>query len=127
MTRSQLLTTARKAMDNPVEVTQIGVHAYLYTSLYLKRYILIYADDSRNILGVIYKRVYYAFRNLSATEAGKRRHLCSEFNCTTFVNLFYTRDYIFKDSDGEYRNPKEHGINKLHDYSDLIPIPYKPF
>lgn len=124
MTRIQLYTIAKSVMNAPVDVSALK-RGYLYTGLYLKRPMMIYADDSRIPLAVIYKRVYYAFQEHSAREAGTRRYLQSEFNCTTIVNLYTPHNYIFKDAEGEYRERRDFAINRTNDYSQLIPIPFK--
>ena len=125
MTRGQLLSTARAVLNNPVDVSALKC-GYLYTGLYLKRPMMVYADESRNPLAVIYKKVYYAFQEHSGKEAGTRRYLQSEFTCTTIVNLYAPRDYIFRDEQGKYRNNSDLTTNRSTDYSYLIPIPYKP-
>lgn len=124
MTRIQLLTIARGVMNSPVDVSALK-RGYLYTGLYLKRPMMVYADDSRMPLAVIYKRVYYAFQEHSAKEAGTRRYLQSEFNIITVVNLYTPHDYIFRDAEGKYRDSEDFSINRKTDYSYLIPIPYK--
>ena len=125
MTRLQLFTIARGVMNSPVDVSALK-RGYLYTGLYLKRPMMVYADDSRMPLAVIYKRVYYAFQEHSANEAGTRRYLQSEFNVITVVNLYTPHDYIFRDAEGKYRDSADFAINRSTDYSHLIPIPYKP-
>lgn len=124
MTRIQLYTVAKSVMNAPVDVSALK-RGFLYCGLYLKRPMMVYADDSRMPLAVIYKRVYYAFQEHSAKEAGTRRFLTSEFNCHTIVNLYTPHDYIFRDAEGKYRDSADFSINRANDYSQLIPIPYK--
>ena len=111
-------------MNNPVDVSALK-RGFLYCGLYLKQPMMVYADDSRMPLAVIYKRIYYAFQEHSAKEAGTRRYLASEFRCHTIVNLYTPHDYIFRDAEGKYRDSADFSTNRKTDYSYLIPIPYK--
>ena len=123
MTRTYLIDLARtiKKRNTSSYILLNTENWEVYNGRFLNNWIHCVFNSVKLPVAVYYKRVFYAIRPVSKSEAAILKDLYIRYLCHTKVFLYPNNHYVlFIDQQGRFTDKTYHG--KANDYSDLIPL-----
>ncbi|MBR0340955.1 MAG: hypothetical protein IJH64_01625 [Oscillospiraceae bacterium] len=125
MTRTQLISVCNRIIRNHLDMyADSSKKGIIYTGLYRKRTISVFADTSDIVLACTYNGVCYHISQVDLRMSARIRYYALDRNTKTNVFLYKTAKYLYSDNYGHETRAEDMSISKHMDYADVIPIPY---
>lgn len=127
MTRTELVHIAMRIVKNPLDTYKDAQgKGTIYTGLYLKRSMSVFVTNKSRVIAVSYCGVCYFVNSTDRKTAPRMRSFCDEHDVKQKVYLYPEAERLLADADGIVNDPVSRKISGIHDYEDVIPIPFNP-